>query len=137
MRKSKPGNKMKSFSDNATIDIFIKTQIFAMIIYFVSFLLFSVIGLMADLSVKYDLLYSLLSFGLASFAVGFFIGRKLRQNGMLAGVIYSLPLNTLVVLLSLIFSDFTVDLNIAITAIVLLVTAGVGGIVAVNSRLKR
>ena len=108
-----------------------------MIIYFASFLLFSVIGLMADLSVKYDLLCSLLSFGLASFAVGFFIGRKLRQNGLLAGIIYSLPLNTLIVLLSLIFSDFTVDLNIAITATVLLVTAGAGGIVAVNSRLKR
>ena len=137
MRKSKPGNKMKSFSDNTTIDIFIKTQIFAMIISFASFLLFSVIGLMADLSVKYDLLCSLLSFGLASFAVGFFIGRKLRQNGLLAGIIYSLPLNTLIVLLSLIFSDFTVDLNIAITATVLLVTAGAGGIVAVNSRLKR
>ena len=137
MRKPKPGNKMKTFSDNTTIDIFIKTQIFAVIIYLVTFIAFSVIGLMADLSMKYDLICALLSFGLSSFAVGFFIGRKLRQNGLIAGIIYSLPVNTLVVLISLIFSDFTVDFNIVITVIVLLVTAGVGGIVAVNSRLKR
>ena len=135
MSKHKPGNI--KFSDNTTIDLFIKTQIFAVIIYLILFLLFSFVGLMADISMKYDFISALLSFALSSFVVGFYIGRKLRQNGLLAGIIYSLPINTSVILVSLIFSDFAVDFNIVITAIVLLVTAGVGGVVAVNSRLKR
>ncbi len=135
MSKHKPGNI--KFSDNTTIDLFIKTQIFAVIIYLILFLLFSFVGLMADFSIKYDFFSALLCFALGSFMVGFYIGRKLRQNGLLAGIVYSSPINTSVILVSLIFSDFAVDFNIVITAIVLLVTAGVGGVVAVNSRLKR
>ena len=135
MGKHKPG-KIK-FSDNTTVNIFIKTQILAVIIYLISFLIFSLIALLADLSMKFDFICALLCFALSSFIVGFYIGRKLRQKGLLAGIIYSLPINTSVILISLIFSNFTFDLNIVITAIILLVSAGVGGIVSVNSRLKR
>ena len=137
MGKFKPDKKKISFSDNTTIDIFVKTQIFAVLIYVIIFIIISSVALVADLPAKYDFLCSLLGFTISSFAVGFYVGQKLRQKGLLAGIIYSLPANTLVVLISLIFSDFSFGINIVITAIALLVTAGVGGIVAVNNRLKR
>ena len=137
MEKIKPNKRRKTSGEMTTVDIFIKVQVFALGVYIAIFMLFCIIALMADLAVKYDYVFSLAGFALGSFATGFFSGLKLRQNGLLSGLIYSLPANTLVVLVSLIFSDFNVGINIVVTAVVLLVSAAVGGVVAVNRRRKR
>lgn len=137
MEKFKPKRKKNTISDNETIDTFVKIQIFAVIIYLILFLLFCTVALVADLSSKYDLVCALLSFSLGSFIVGFFIGNKLKQNGLIAGMIYSAPINSLVVLVALLYSDFAVDLNIVITVATLIVSAAIGGVVAVNRRRKR
>lgn len=137
MKKLRHNKRRKTFSDNETVDIFIKTQIMAIIICFAVFIIFSFVALLSDLPTKFDFVFALISFIITSFTVGFYVGRKLKQKGMIAGVIYSLPINTLVVLVSLIFSDFNADGNLFITVCSLIVSAGIGGIVAVNSRLKR
>ena len=137
MEKFKPKRKNNTISDNETIDTFVKVQIFAVIVYLILFLLFCTVALVADLSSKYDFVCALLSFSLGSFIVGFFTGNKLKQNGLLAGIIYSAPINSLVVLVALLYSDFAVDLNIVITVATLIVSAGIGGVVAVNRRRKR
>ena len=137
MEKLKPKRKKNTISDNETIDTFIKIQIFAVIVYLILFLLFCTAALVVDLSSKYDLLCALLSFTLGSFIVGFYTGNKLKQNGLLAGIIYSAPINTLVVLAALLYSDFSVNLNMVITIIALIASAAIGGVVAVNRRRKR
>ena len=137
MEKFKPKRKNNTISDNETIDTFVKVQIFAVIVYLILFLLFCTVALVADLSSKYDFVCALLSFSLGSFIVGFFTGNKLKQNGLLAGIIYSAPINSLVVLVALLYSDFAVDLNIVITVATLIVSAAIGGVVAVNRRRKR
>lgn len=137
MEKFKPRRKKNTISDNETIDTFVKVQIFAVIVYLILFLLFCTVALVADLSSKYDLVCSLFSFSAGSLIVGFFTGNKLKQNGLIAGMIYSAPINSLVVLVALLYSDFAVDLNIVITVATLIVSAAIGGVVAVNRRRKR
>ena len=137
MIKSKPGKKKISFSDNMIIDVFIKTQIFGVLIYITNFITFSLLALAFDMPSKFDFICTIICFVLSSLIAGFFVGYKLKQNGLLSGIIFTLPINTLSIIVSLIFSDFSADLNLLITAIVLLISAGAGGIIAVNSRLKR
>ena len=137
MKILKPKFKKKTFTKNPSVDVFIKVQIFALLMDVLIFALFSYVALISDLPIKYDFLCALVCFAISNFLVGFYTGLKSRQNGLLYGVIYSLPTNVIVILISLILSNFNVSMNIAITALVLPLCAGIGGIVAVNSRLRR
>lgn len=137
MSRLKVSRKRKNLSENTTIDIFIKVQIFAVLIYLLFFLLFSMISLFADISMKYDYMFSILCFALGSFTSGFYVGYKLKQNGLLAGIIYTAPINTLIILVSMLFSDFSVDYTMIITVVILVASAALGGVVSVNRRRKR
>lgn len=138
MQKLKPKTKKGRIeSNNTVISTFINIQIFSLISYLIVFLIFSFAALMADLPQKYDFYFSLIIFLICSFVTGFYAGIKIRQNGLLVGVIYSLPMNALVLIISLIFADFKVDFTLFITAAVLLLSSAAGGIVAVNKRHRR
>ena len=136
MKKIKPKSR-KTRADNSTVSTFINVQIFSLITYISVFLIFSFIALAADLSRKYDYLFSVIIFVICSFLTGFYSGNKQRQNGLLTGIVYSLPMNTLTLLISLIFSDFKADSSIIITVLLLVVSSAVGGILAVNKRHRR
>ena len=136
MKKIKPKSR-KTRADNSTVSTFINVQIFSLITYIVVFLIFSFVALAADLSRKYDYMFSVIIFVICSFLTGFYAGNKQRQNGLLTGVVYSLPMNTLTLLISLIFSDFKADSSIIITVLFLVVSSAVGGILAVNKRHRR
>lgn len=136
MKKIKPKSR-KQRADNSTVSTFINVQIFSLITYIVVFLIFSFVALAADLSRRYDYLFSVIIFVICSFLTGFYAGNKQRQTGLLTGVVYSLPMNTLTLLISLIFSDFKADYSIIITALLLVVSSAVGGILAVNKRHRR
>ncbi len=135
--KLKAKSKRKTGNDNPNTDAFIKTQIFSVCMYCAVFLLSSAIALAADSRDKYDYYISLLSFAAASFATGFFAGNKLRKNGLAVGVLYSLPINIIVVLISLIINGFIPTVYLAITALALLAASAVGGVLAVNKRHRR
>ena len=137
MQKSKPNRNIRSKTDNRQTRTFLQVQLFSATVYISLFLIGSVVALNADLPKKYDYFISIIIFAIASFLTGFFSGIKLRQNGLLSGIIYSLPMNFAVILTSLIMSKFSVGINIAITATVLIISAGIGGILAVNKRLRR
>lgn len=136
MKKIKPKSR-KTRADNSTVSTFINVQIFSLITYIVVFLIFSFVALAADLSRKYDYMFSVIIFVICSFLTGFYAGNKQRQNGLLTGIVYSLPMNTLTLLISLIFSDFKADSSIIITVLLLVVSSAVGGILAVNKRHRR
>ncbi len=136
MEKSKPRSK-KTRAENTAITTFINVQIFSVGCYIVVFLIFSLIALVADLPQKYDYYFSVLIFMLCSFITGFYAGNKLRQNGLIAGIVYSIPMNTLTMLISLFFADFKADATIIISALLLFLSSAVGGIIAVNKRHRR
>ena len=137
MKKTKPVRANKTKTENQQLNLFIKVQIFAVITYLTLFLIGSFLALRADISRKYDLIFTLIIFAISSLAVGFFAGIKLRQNGLISGILYSLPMNLLTIVISLLLNDFTFSVNIIITAVILILSSGIGGILAVNKRLRR
>lgn len=137
MYKIKPSRSKKTKPENEQLKIFLQTQLFSVLTYIFLFLLGSFFALIADLPQKYDYIFSLIIFTLSSLSSGFFAGLKLRQNGLIAGVLFSLPMNIIIMLVSAILRDFSVDFNMILTGVILLVSSGAGGILAVNKRLRR
>ena len=137
MQKSKPNRAIRNKSENSQLKVFLQIQLFAIVVYLIFFLTGSFIALAADVSGKYDYIISLVLFTASSFVVGYYTGIKLRRNGLLMGILYSLPINILVLIISLILDDFIFSFNILISLAVLIAFAGIGGVLAVNKRLRR
>lgn len=137
MKRTKPRKLKQVKRENNTWNIFLSVQIFAVIIYLIVFFIGAFAAMVIDLSSKNDYIFSLLLFAVCSFATGFFAGIKRRENGLIIGVLSASPLNSAVVILSLIFNSFSVDSNIIITVLVLIAASGAGGILAVNKRIRR
>jgi putative membrane protein (TIGR04086 family) len=132
-------NKPKKFSNknNTKLNLFINVQIFAVICYVGIFLIGSLIALLIDLPSDSDYLFSIVLFSVCSMLTGFYAGIKKRENGLLVGIIYTLPLNAIVVLISLFYNSFAIGVNLAVTIVVLMISGAIGGILAVNKRLRR
>ena len=137
MQKSKPNRAVRNKSENSQLNLFLQIQLFAIVVYTILYFGGSFIALIADISSKYDFIVSLVIFTISSFVVGFFTGIKLRRNGLVMGIIYSLPLNLTIIIISLIINDFAFSFNMLISLFVLTTFAGVGGVLAVNKRLRR
>ena len=137
MKRTKPRKLKQVKRENNTWNIFLSVQIFAVIIYLIVFFIGAFAAMVIDLPSKNDYIFSLLLFAVCSFTTGFFAGIKRRENGLIIGVLSALPLNSAVVILSLIFNSFSVDSNIIITVLVLIAASGAGGILAVNKRIRR
>ena len=137
MKKTKPNRNYKPKTEKQHLKTFMQIELISVLIYVAVFIISTAIALSSDLSSRYDYIFSMITFAISSIITGFIAGIKLRQNGLLVGITYSLPMNIIVMLISLILNKFTININIAITAIILILAAGIGGIIAVNKRLKR
>lgn len=135
--KNKINSKRKNKSSNAELSRFLKIQIYALIIYVSLFLIFSLICVAADLSKDNVYYASLALFALSSFFVGFFSGVKIRKNGLISGVLHSLPMNLVFIFASLILNEFKADLRTLITFALMLAFSGIGGIVSVNIKVRK
>ena len=97
----KRGSLKTRKTENDVINTFIRIQLTGLSAYVLIFTLFCIIGLSADIKRSYDMILSLAAFSLGSFLTALTAGLKIREKGLLVGVIYTLPLNTLVILTSL------------------------------------
>ena len=84
----------------------------------------------------YDLYISIAAFSLSTLLIGFFAGMKIRSNGILVGPIFSFPFITLITLCSISLNSFSMDLNCLFGVIAMIICACLGGVFAVNKRLK-
>lgn len=135
--KSRTNSKKKKSTKNAELSGFIRIQIYALIIYFVMFFAFSLVCLATDLSKDYTYYVSLALFSVSSFLVGFISGTKIRQNGLVTGVLHALPMNLLLLVTSLVFNGFKADYSALISAVVMILASAVGGIVSVNIKVRK
>lgn len=136
MEKIKVKPKKGAKQEKTVINFFVKTQIFALIVYIVLFVISSIIALLVDSPDKNDsvIIISVMSF--ASLITGFYAGMKIRSNGLVVGIIYSLPINALVLIISLIAGNFAIGINFFVSLFALVISSAIGGIIAVNKRLK-
>lgn len=79
---------------------------------------------------------SLCTFCLSGFLSGFVIGRMKRKNGLINGIIYSLPTIALFLFISILINSFRIDLTLLISVLCVLVFSGLGGVISVNVRKK-
>ena len=119
MQKSKPNRAVRNKSESTQVKTFLQIQLFAVIIYIIVFLIGSFVALSADISGRLDYLISLIIFAVSSFSAGFFTGIKIRQKGLLTAIIYSLPINISVIIISLFINDFSFNFNALISLSVL------------------
>lgn len=130
-------NNRASRKDTTNKDAFIKSIIFSLLVYSAVYIISCFCALTFDIRDSYDFYISLLSFAAASFISGFYSGNKLRKNGLVTGLLFTLPVNALIILISVVLTDFKPGITLLITALVLLLSSAAGGIFAVNKRHRR
>lgn len=114
-----------------------RKELIGAVIYTFIFTLCSLAAVLADSDKDKVYYLSVASFGVASFIFAYISVLKERKNGLLYGILYTLPLNLAIIFVSLILCSFKADLHLLISAAVLLITSALGGILSVNSRIKR
>ncbi|MCX7658447.1 MAG: TIGR04086 family membrane protein [Oscillospiraceae bacterium] len=78
-----------------------------------------------------------ISLCVGSYFASFLISKKRRKNGLLTGILFGMAVFGLLFLINLVFlGDF--NAGFAVSKLAMLVTcSGIGGIVGVNSKIKR
>ncbi|MCM1544740.1 MAG: TIGR04086 family membrane protein [Ruminococcus sp.] len=135
IKKGKPVKRKENSINNRT-KIFIKAQILALIVYSAFFIVASVIMYSSDMDKAKGFYAAIAAFAISSFVCGFYSGFKIHKNGLYVGLLFALPANAIVTLISLIINSLNIDFTLAITVAILLISSMLGGVVSVNTKLK-
>jgi len=79
---------------------------------------------------------TMIALTVAGFISAYFIGKKIRKNGMVLGIAYNLPITAVYIIISLIASKFQFDSRIFLLPVIQIIISAIGGITAVNSKSK-
>lgn len=90
-----------------------------------------------DMNIYDNYFLVVLSIGAACFISAYIVGRRVKKNGMIIGIIYNILPVTAYICTSLSLNSFKFDLRLAVLLAVYLTLSSVGGITAVNSRPKK
>lgn len=119
-------------SKTAELIIFIK----CIAVYIFVFVISSVSALIFDIDNGSYIVLSLCSFSVSSFLSGFVVGRTKRKNGLINGIIYTLPATMIFVFISVAVNNIKVDYILLISVLCMLLFAAVGCVVSVNIKKK-
>ena len=100
------------------------------------FFIGAVIAFFADIKNSGYYSMCLLSLSLGCFVSGFVTARKMKHNGLMHAVIYSLPGNLSYIVLSSALNSFKIDYHIILSLMLIIVSSAIGGIISVNVRPK-
>lgn len=131
-------SKMKAAkrSDSAIATILIRLVV-VFLINVVSVSALCVYFYLADKNIYEEYILILIALSAADFAASYYIGKKIRKNGMICGVIYNLPFILLFIIASLILNGFSFDIRLLYFTVTGILLSAIGGITAVNSKSKR
>ena len=102
------------------------------VLLFSALLLASLVSVFIDLEKKLNFPVITVIFSFCTFLSAF----KKREKGLVAGIIYNLPSVIIILLLSLILNGFSVDLNILLSFVTMLISSALGGVIGVNRKQK-
>lgn len=131
--KVNKGDK-KRLSGNA--GVFIRAQIIYLILSLAFLLISAFISYSSSLDTKFYFYITVFSIALASFLSSFYSGYKIHKNGLVVGLLFSLPMNIIWLIVSAVINSFKSDATIIISLVVLLIVSMLGGVLAVNTGLK-
>lgn len=122
-------------SDNKHLsDFFLFLKV--LVIYAVVYTVASIAALYLDIEDGLLTPVSLCAFSLSGFLSGFVAGRAKRKNGLVNGIIFSLPATVLFLFTSMCLNGFRIDLVLLISILCTFVFSAVGGIASVNIKKK-
>lgn len=106
------------------------------VLLFSALLLASLVSVFIDLEKKLNFPVITVIFSFCTFLSAFLVAGKKREKGLVAGIIYNLPSVIIILLLSLILNGFSVDLNILLSFVTMLISSALGGVIGVNRKQK-
>ncbi len=68
---------------------------------------------------------------------GLIVGKTMKSNGLVYGLLYNLPSITITVISSLAINSFSFDHRFFLSFLLMLIMSSLGGILAVNSKHKK
>ena len=135
MHKNSKSKRTKQ-SDSAVVTILLRFTVVALI-NLVSVVALCLYFYLADKNVYEEYIVILIGLSAADFVSSYFIGKKIRKNGMLYGVLYNLPFIVLFIVISLLLNGFSFDSRLLYFTVSRIILSAIGGITAVNSKSKR
>ena len=95
-----------------------------------------IIALLTDVKRQDFYIISLAVLSAGNIASGFITGRMKGEKGLAYAILYSLPVNALLIYASVILNGFKFDYNLLLSLAMLTVCSGAGGVISVNTRRK-
>lgn len=129
---SKVKNRQTSNKTSKTF----KNSIIRAMVCFIMLLLFSIICTYFDVPIEYMSLTAMIYISSCSFISGFITGLKERKNGLTSGVLQALPMNALLIVISLAINGFKPDFSLVVMFFSGILMSATGGVISVNLRLK-
>lgn len=128
--------KLKKIKKDSTCSFVPTIILFNFLIQTCVFIAACILALIADLKSELFSIVGIFAFVFSGAFSGFMTGVKTNKNGLVSGVLYSLPPMLIYIILSLILNNFKIDFTFGISVILYLIAASVGGVVAVNLRIS-
>lgn len=136
---SKPAIKDKNRSKGKINPLYKKTSVNVtapLIIHFLSVVILCLIMFLSDMNVESNYFLVLVSLSAAYFLSAYFVGRHIRKNGIVIGIVYNILPTLIYIFTSLSLNSFSFDYRLFIIFGIYAALSSIGGIIAVNSRVK-
>lgn len=124
--------KTKSKKTNSDISVYLKV----ITAQFLTFFILSLIAYLSDIKASHFYLISIASLSSGSVIAGFIAGKSKQRKGLVYGMLFSLPFNAAVLIISLFLNSFSFDYMAVISLILSVVLSGIGGSVSINLKKK-
>ena len=129
----KKKSSLKRIKDKKSLNQF-KFIIIDLLIKAAIILTLSVIVLTLDIEINY--IFLIVTIGICNALMGYIIGSEKKKNGLFLALIYTLPGNLSLLVISLILNGFKFDYFAFLTLTTMMITSAVGGVVSVNKKKK-
>ncbi len=116
--------------------VFIKTQILFLNLNIIALIISVYACLQLDLARNNIFYVCIASLAFGSFFSSFYAGYKIHKNGLMIGLLFCLPINALMIFISMLTNSFEIDLTALIALFILVVVSMLGGIISVNITMK-
>ena len=129
--KNRSKAKMNVTYKKAIINFTVPLIIHSSITFITCFIIFT-----ADMNIQDNYFFIALSLAVSYFLSAYFIGKRLRKNGIAIGNIYNILPTLIYVFTSLSLNGFSFNYRLYVVLALHLAASSIGGIIAVNSRTK-
>lgn len=136
MDKRQKSNKKNRKKLNPKLKNVLLLEVSVLLIYLIVATIVCLLLFTVDIPINSVYYIILVSMALSSFLSGYLVGKKIKKNGLISGVVYNSFIILTIALISLTMNDFSFDFRLFITFAVMLIMSAAGGVSAVNTKRK-